>query len=154
MWSVCFCKSIKGKKAGGYFTVEASMLFPMIFVIQLFIICLSVYMYDRCVMEQCAYEAAFRGSSNMLHGNEEAQQSAKEAAENLIADRLFAVSELESTVTASATEICVVYEGKISMPFMSWSAPIKAERKIPRSNPLRAIRIQEFGKELLKNGNQ
>ena len=154
MWSVFFCKKWKRKTVKGYFTVEASLLLPMIFMIQLLLICLSIYDYDRCVMEQCAFEAAFRGSSNMLHSNEEAYQEAKEAADNLIENRVLACSKIDSIVKASATEICVIYEGTVNIPFMTWVSKIEVERKVPRSKQVRAIRIQEFGKELLQYGNQ
>ena len=105
-------------------------------------------------MEQCAYEAALQGSSNMFHANEDAYMAAKEAADKLIEGRVFAMDNIESTVKVSATEICVTYRGIVNIPFMTWIAQLETEKKLPRSNQVRAIRIQEFGKELLQYGNQ
>ena len=54
------------EKTGGYFTVEAALLLPFVMMSIVFMIFLSFYCYDRCILEQCAYAAALRGSSNRL----------------------------------------------------------------------------------------
>ena len=69
------------KKVSGYFTVEAALLLPIIIMIIVFMIFLSFYCYDRCILEQCAYAAALRGSSNRFTSTQEAYEEAAGAAE-------------------------------------------------------------------------
>lgn len=50
------------KKAGGYMTVEAAFIITWTVFIFVFLIYLSFYSYDKCVLFQDAYAVCFRGS--------------------------------------------------------------------------------------------
>ncbi len=50
------------KKAGGYMTVEASFIITWTIFLFVFLIYLSFYSYDKCVLFQDAYVVCFRGS--------------------------------------------------------------------------------------------
>lgn len=108
------------KKTAGYFTVEAALLLPFIFVILVFMIFLSFYCYNRCVLEQCAYAAALRGSSNRFANTQEAYEEAAGAAEELAAAKLFAVKECKASVRVTALTVTVSYECEVNMPIGSW----------------------------------
>ena len=43
-------------------TAEAAMIFPAVFALVIMLLYLTFYMYDRCVMTQDLYTAAYRGS--------------------------------------------------------------------------------------------
>lgn len=113
-------KRCLSKKMAGYFTVEAALLLPFVFMIIVLMIFLSFYCYDRCVLEQCAYAAALRGSSNRFVNTQEAYEEAAEAAEELVEGRLFAVKECKTSVRVSALTITVSYECEINMPIGNW----------------------------------
>ena len=104
------------KKKAGYFTVEAAFVLPFTIIIIVFMTFLSFYCYDRCILEQCAYAAALRGSSNRFASNEEACEEAQKAAESLVSEKLFAVKELETTVQVSGVCVTVTYECGVNMP--------------------------------------
>ena len=104
------------KKEAGYFTIEAAFLLPFIMMIIVFMTFLSFYCYDRCILEQCAYAAALRGSSNRFTSNEEAYEEAQKAAESLVSEKLFAVNELETVVQVSGVSVTVTYECGVNMP--------------------------------------
>lgn len=150
------------KEIKGYFTVEASLLFPFILLVQVIFIYLGIYCYDRCVLEQCAFEAAFRASSNMIHDTNRANEVAKEAAEYLVTDRLLCVTEVTNKVSATANDVTVSYQCDVIIPFITWRLEItkdldysiKVSRKVPRVKQIRTIRIQEFGKEIIESGMQ
>ena len=108
------------KNVAGYFTVEAALLLPFVFMIIVFMIFLSFYCYDRCVLEQCAYAAALRGSSNRFTNTQEAYEEAAGAAEDLITGRLFAVKECKASVRVSALTVTVSYECEVNMPIGNW----------------------------------
>lgn len=108
------------RKVSGYFTVEAALLLPVTIMIIVFMIFLSFYCYDRCILEQCAYAAALRGSSNRFTSTQEAYEEAAGAAEALIERKLFAVKEVTSTVRVSGLAVTVTYECEVNMPVGDW----------------------------------
>lgn len=152
---------MNGKKQDGYFSLEASLLFPLIFMVQIICIYLMIYCYDRCVMEQCAYEAALAGGNHMICDSQEAYLLTKEKADYLIKDRLFSMAQIKSEVTVTGTEIIVKYEGIMRMPFYHFTVimgqdrenRIRVEKKCPRINQIKIIRLMDRGKEMIQNGN-
>ena len=109
-------RSLLIRKEAGYFTVEAAFILPFVMMIILFMTFLSFYCYDRCVLEQCAYAAALRGSSNRFADAHEAYEEAFEAAESLVSEKLFAVKEIKTTVKVSGVSVTVTYECEVNMP--------------------------------------
>ncbi|MBQ7944797.1 MAG: pilus assembly protein [Lachnospiraceae bacterium] len=108
------------KKDAGYFTVEAALVMPFVMLIITMMLFLAIYCYDRCVMEQCAYEAALRGSSNRYRENTLASQEAMNAAATLTEGKLFALKDLNYEVTVDMNRITVTYTAELNMPFVSW----------------------------------
>lgn len=104
------------KREAGYFTLEAAILLPFVMMTMVFMIFLSFYCYDRCILEQCAYAAALRGSSNRFENSDEAYEEASRAAKQLVSEKLFAVKELKTTVRVSAVTVTVTYECTVNMP--------------------------------------
>ena len=135
-----------------YFTVEASLILPMVFLFTAMMIFLAFYSYDRCVMEQSAYEAALRGTSSHLKSAREAYQAAETAAGRLVDEKLFALQNLTYQVNVTADSIVVSYSGTVNMPFLSWlgqyssdldfSIKVRQEAKRCRqTKTIRGIRI-------------
>lgn len=52
----------KKKKVKGYMTVEAGFIIPWVIFLFVFLIYVSFYLYDKCVLFQDAYTVCFRGS--------------------------------------------------------------------------------------------
>ncbi len=104
----------------GYFTVEAALIMPFVMLIIIMMLFLAVYCYNRCVLEQCAYEAALRGSSNRYRENTLAIQEAMDAAATLTEGKLFALKNLNYEVTVDMNRITVIYTAELNMPFVSW----------------------------------
>ena len=48
------------RRMGGYFTVEAALILPMVILFMTTMLFVGFYVYDRCMLEHCAYEAAER----------------------------------------------------------------------------------------------
>ena len=102
-------RCLSGKTAG-YFTVEAALLLPFVMMSIVFMIFLSFFCYDRCILEQCAYAAALRGSSSRFENTQEAYEEAAGAAESLIEKKLFAIRKVSTTVRVSAVAVTVSYK--------------------------------------------
>lgn len=138
----------KKKKTPGYFTVEAALLLPMITMLLCMMLFLAFFSYDRCILEQAAYEAAIRGGTQYLESNEETYQVVKETATNLITDRLFAIEQISCTVSVSAQIVSVQYQCSFQMPFRTWIEElwgdsvlsINVEREVPRKSPAERIK--------------
>lgn len=133
----------------GYFTVEASLILPMATLFIVLMIFMSFYSYDRCILEQSAFQAALRGSSNLIHSNEDAYLIANDAAINLINDKLFAVKKINHEVSANAICVTVAYECEINMPFITWISEfisdvnftIHVEKKVLRNRQVDTVRL-------------
>lgn len=108
------------KKEAGYFTVEAALIMPFVMLMIIMMLFLAIYCYDRCVMEQCAYEAALRGSSNRYRENTLASQEAMNAAATLTEGKLFALKDLHYEVTVDMNRVTVTYTAELNMPFIGW----------------------------------
>lgn len=141
-------RRLSAGKTDGYFTVEAALLLPFIMMVIVFMIFLSFYSYDRCVLEQCAYAAALRGSSNRFTNTQDAYEEAQTAAEALVAKKLFAVKELRTTVRVSGLAVTVSYECKVNMPVGDWLGDIVGEdvlllevsKQVPRNRTVEILR--------------
>lgn len=71
------------KKAGGYFTVEAAMVMPIVLGTIVFIIYLLFFQYNRCLMEQDIGMLAMRGAVLQAENNQERIDKLREHADNL-----------------------------------------------------------------------
>ena len=140
--------NINRKKSSGYFTVEAALLLPMITMLLCMMLFLAFFSYDRGILEQAAYEAAIRGSTQYLESNEETYQVVKETATKLITDRLFAIEQISCTVSVSAKTVSVRYQCSFQMPFGTWIEEIWGEsvfaievlREVPRKSAAERIK--------------
>ena len=108
------------KRENGYFTVEAALIFPMVLLFTVMMIFLAFFSYDRCVLEQSAYEAALRGTGNHIKSAQEAYTEAYEAAGRLVDEKLFAIHDFTYDVSVSAEFVTVHYHCVVNMPLMGW----------------------------------
>ncbi len=134
-------KRCLSKRTTGYFTVEAALLLPFVMMSIVFMIFLSFYCYDRCILEQCAYAAALRGSSNCFDNTQEAYEETVSAAEALIEKKLFAIRKVSTTVRVSAVAVTVSYKCEVNMPSDSWLRSIVGED----------VLCMEVSKKVLRN---
>lgn len=70
------------KKWDGYFTVEASMVFPMIIIEIVLMILLMFYQYNRCLMEQDLGTLMLRGVLMREESNQEKLKKIENVARN------------------------------------------------------------------------
>lgn len=108
------------KTEKGYFTVEAALVFPMVLLFTVMMIFLAFYSYDRCILEQSAYEAALRGTGNHITSAQEAYAQAYDAAGRLVDEKLFAIHDFTYEVSVTADLVTVNYHCVVNMPLMSW----------------------------------
>ena len=135
----------KGSK-NAYMTVEASMIFPIIFGGILFTVYLGLYLYNVGVIKQVSYIAALRGSQLTQASSKQIELYVEEELEKLIKDKILGTGEIEKDIRISVNKIKVKIEMKMTVPFMEgipWGKElwnIKSEVKVNRINPVDIIR--------------
>lgn len=147
---------MRKKSYDGYFTVEAALLMPMVLLFTTTMIFVAFFMYDRSMLEHCAYEAALRGSSSLIMDNDEAYERTLEAAVSLIDDKIFAAGDVSYDITVTGNEIKVIYECDVNVPLLSWlheyvpgaDFHIKADGCAPRVRAVDDIRAVERIKKI------
>ena len=100
----------------GYMTLEAALLFPVIFTIIIMLLYMGFFMYDRCLLESSAYIAALRGSRMQLMNNDEIYDKTYTLGEDLVKGRVFAASNVSMKVKVSFEEVEVTYDAKVVPP--------------------------------------
>lgn len=145
------------KREDGYFTVEAALIFPLALLFSVMMIFLAFYSYDRCVLEQSAYEAALRGTSNHIKTSKEAYLEAYSAADALVEGKLFAMHGFSYDVSVSADYVTVNYHCVVNMPLMGWLSEYAAgadfklniQGKARRSKQTGVIRMCRVANKLM-----
>ena len=107
--------SLMRKKLRGSYTVEASLIFPFILTVIVFIIFISAFLHDRAVMSSCAYQAALRASL-VRTGDGDMKKAAERAAAYNIEGLLFMTGDVKTAVTVKGDEVTVTYEGTLGIP--------------------------------------
>jgi len=150
------------KQEYGYFTVEAALIFPMVLLFSVMMIFLAFLSYDRCILEQSAYEAALRGTGNHIKSAQEAYSEAYDAADTLVDGKLFAIHDFGYDVSVCADFVTVQYHCAVNMPLMGWlceyvsgidlTLDISAEAR--RNRPTRTIRNFRVINDLINEINK
>lgn len=151
-------KNKLSKKENGYFTLEVSLILPMVLLFITLMIFLTFYSHDRCVLEVCAYEAALRGCNIHTKSNIEAQSLAQNAAGSLVEDKLFAMKDFSYSALADADRVSVEYQCTVNMPFLTWLSEyvpnadfrIKVKKTADRGHQTKTIRTCRRINGLLK----
>lgn len=110
--------------AGGYLTVEASLIMPIVLYVCIAIIYLGFFQYDRCLMRQDAYRAALKGSSAFRDDNQRVFNTAYEKMEELASEKYMATS-CDYKITVQ-DKVSVLVEGSVHMPFRGIAGFVKA----------------------------
>ena len=134
------------KEKNAYFTVEASMLIPLILGGIIFVIYLGIYLYDVCTLKQVSYIAALRGSQLKNVSGEEIKGYTEQQLNKLLEHQILAKEKSDTQINITNSKVKVKVTTKITMPFSEfilktigfWKIENKAEAN--RLNPVDIIR--------------
>lgn len=87
------------RAADGYFTVEASLVIPVVLCVILMLMYLSFYLYDRCILAQDCYVLSYRQSIE----KGDADRAGEGAAREQFGQKLFMLHGLETGCSAGGT---------------------------------------------------
>ena len=102
---------------GGYMTVEATLIMPIVLYLCIFVVYSGFFLYDKCVMKQDAFRAVLKGSSIYGQDNTEAYNAAWEQMNTLTAQKYIA-TDCQYEVKVQ-NKVSVSINGYIEMPFWS-----------------------------------
>ena len=105
-------------KKNAYMTLEATMIFPMIFGGILFAISLAIYLYNASIIKQICSVAALRGSLEYQMNEEEMKKFVNKEIDTLIKERMLLVAEIEKDIKITESKVEVRLRTKINLPFM------------------------------------
>lgn len=102
---------------GGYFTVEAAMLMPIVCVVILLVVYLWFFQYNRCLMEQDVGALALRGAVMQTEDNEERMENLRSQADAIYRDKYVAWKYDEAELEIGHGTVSVKQTGGIQIPF-------------------------------------
>lgn len=109
------------KKVKGYFTVEASLVMPLVIFLIGFVFYLTFYLYNRCVIAQDTYVLAFRGSlcSNFCceKNPEEVRQFIVGKSAEQFGKKYMGITSLDNSVKVDKRKISVEASGVLAAAF-------------------------------------
>lgn len=137
-------KSKNCKYVLGYITLEASFLVSWIIFLMVFLIYLSFYLYDRCVLFQDTYAICFRGS---IQKEINPSDYINLHIEDQFGKKYFGVGNVDTNIEQAGAEVHVYARCDVKVPFYNfltlagrseWS--IQTEAKAQLVNPTKIIR--------------
>lgn len=141
---------MKKIKMYGYMTIEASAIIPMTVFLIVFIIYLSFYLYNLCLLKQVAYTSALRGSQILTGTDAEIKTYVEAQIEQLIGEKLILVESWEKEVSVSLGNVEVKLYGDMNPLFLNnfglettWD--LKSEGLAKRIDPVTFIRLIRMG---------
>ena len=144
----------KRKYYDGYLTVEATFLFPVMFMILLLLIYWGFFCYDKSVSIQCCYLAALRGSNQWEMNDERTEAYALEQLESLTDETLLFMKKGDVYADVGLLEIKAGIKGKMDILFSGLRGDsmnewlTESEKKAYRLKPASFIRkYRIFGEE-------
>lgn len=131
---------------GGYMTVEATLILPMVLYVCISIVYIGFFQYDRCVMKQDAYRAALAGSSIYRENGQEVYNASFVMLENIGVQKYIA-TDCSQKITVQG-RVNVSMKGVVKVPFQGiksltgvsgWEIKERAQSKC--LNPVIFIRM-------------
>ena len=109
----------------GYFTVETSLILPMVLAVQVFLIYAMLRQYDRCLLEQdMGILTVYAGAA----GNTQEADRALERKNNQRQQQPYLIYEEEElSLNADGGYIEAHSRGKVRMPDMGWQQVLSGE---------------------------
>jgi len=100
-----------------YFTVEASFIVPLTFLLIILMLYLGFFCYEKSISVQCCYLAALRGSNEWELSGKEFDQYVSQTLDELLEEKHLYRIEKEKNITAGIMSVEVSIDEHMSVPF-------------------------------------
>lgn len=147
-------EKIKTISVNAYMTLEASFIMPWVIFIFVFLIYISFYSYDKCVLFQDTYALCLRGSIQKEKGTAVDYINSHMAGQ--FGKKYFGVGRIEASVEQHGKEVKVYAECSVRLPFKHFLTMsnadgwhIRTEAGAWEINPTKLIRSFRMAENLL-----
>lgn len=149
------------KQVRTYFTVEATLLLPIIMSILLMAVSLYLFQYDRCLLEQDTGMLAIAASGEADTSSEDWVTMVKDVLNNINMEKYVLWEKDDWSVTSQSgvvkaegggTFCILVPEWNLMNEMSRWS--MKTTRKLHIQSPVASIRVWRRLKEREEDGNR
>ena len=110
----------KKKRENGYLTVEAAMVFPVVLSVQILIVYLLLFQYDRCLLNQDAARLTVLGCSADEKEKTELAEYLRPCTGELSKEKYAAWNMDFLTMELAGDNICVEGNGRLLFPGIGW----------------------------------
>lgn len=124
------------KTSKAYFTVEASMVIPVVIGVILLTIYLWIFQYNRCLMEQDIGEMALKGSTFFSGQKQEIIVTLKNQYENSKKENYFIWKLEEPDIFVKKDNVQISQTGMLQFPFDMWNIEPKWQTEVNYRNQI------------------
>lgn len=123
----------------GSYTVELSLLSPLILGIVVLILYVSFYFYNAGIMQTAAFATALEAEKYRDCSKEKQKELLKGVGEKKLEGLLLGMGEITTNVNIQNEVYTVTYQGKLDLPFLnvlflqenlSWNISVKGKSKV------------------------
>lgn len=154
-WGLCFLDKYWNKKVSGYFTIEASLIFPTVLFLIAFLIYLTFFLYNRCLISQDAYILAYRGSLQCKDEKSKIKNDIEEDSNKQLGIKYMCIESMQKSIQVDNRIISVELSGEMDSAFggafeinRKWI--LNTEKKVEIICPVTSIRTIRLIKNIEK----
>lgn len=112
-------RSILKHSCRGYFTIEATLVVPVILFVMLWIVYVGCYQYNRCFLTQELYKIVIDESANSYLSNQEIKTNILERIGLIDWDKAIAIEIEEINVESDNNKIIIKIKALINLPIQN-----------------------------------
>lgn len=148
-----YCRMRKRMKAS--LTVEMTLLFPILLMMVLLMMGLSIYVYDRCVIKQCVYDALLQGSREEYDTRQQKKQAMQEKLEESLEDYAICPEGTQIVYEADLQKVRIRVNTATNLLWLrSVELPITVEEELRCFHTVKLMRLHAIGKEIISNQDE
>ena len=124
----------------------------MIFICIIISVYITFYLHDKAVLNQFAYVTALKVSELNTDREDIIKAKVKEYESELLKNKVLAINNLSSSITVKDSQITLIYDGYISIPFENMITFLyhKSELKITVSKKVYITKPVSFIRRMKK----
>lgn len=119
-----------GRRIDGYFTVEAAMVLPVVIGTIVFIICLQLFLYDRCLMEQDVDMLAVQAVKEYQGNAEQTRAAVLEWKDQNLTDKYMGWRREDLTLSKRFGKLKLEQDGELITDYGLWKANVWSENRL------------------------
>ena len=127
------------RKVKAYFTVEASLVLPVVIGSIIFVICFLLYWYNRCLMEQDVSMYTIRAAQMPRLTAEDMPREMTAWRREYLTDKHYAWKNSDLHISLKQSEIKITRTGKLMLGDRIWNAEVACTAR--RMDPTGFLRL-------------